>query len=74
MNEEPIARGLEGVVVDTTAISLVDGENGVLSYRGISIDALVDEPFGEVAALVVDGAQHPDLAALDVHVAVHHPR
>jgi citrate synthase len=63
MNAEPIARGLEGVVVDTTAISLVDGENGVLSYRGISIDALVDEPFGEVAALVVDGAQHPDLAA-----------
>lgn len=49
-----IRRGLEGVVVDTTAISLVDGEAGVLSYRGIPIEDLVDAPFGEVAALVVD--------------------
>ncbi len=49
-----IRRGLEGVVVDTTAISLVDGENGVLSYRGISVDELVGRSFGEVAALVVD--------------------
>jgi citrate synthase len=49
-----IKRGLEGVVVDTTRISLVDGEAGVLSYRGVSIDDLVDAPFGEVAALVVD--------------------
>jgi len=57
-----IARGLEGVVVDTTAISLVDGENGILSYRGVSIDDLVDVPFGEVAALVVDGHIHADLA------------
>lgn len=53
---EHIKRGLEGVVVDTTAISLVDGEHGVLSYRGIPIDDLVELPFGEVAALVVDGA------------------
>jgi len=51
-----IHRGLEGVVVDTTEISLVDGENGILSYRGIPIEDLVDLPFGEVAALVVDGA------------------
>ena len=50
-----IARGLEGVVVDTTAISLVDGANGILSYRGYNIDELVDLPFGEVAALVIDG-------------------
>jgi citrate synthase len=50
-----IRRGLEGVVVDTTSISLVDGENGVLSYRGVPVDELIDEPFGRVAALVVDG-------------------
>lgn len=50
-----IARGLEGVVVDTTRISLVDGEKGVLSYRGINVDQLVSKPFGHVAALVVDG-------------------
>jgi len=37
-----ISKGLEGIEVDETAISLVDGERGVLSYRGISIDALVE--------------------------------
>lgn len=56
-----IRRGLEGVVVDTTAISLVDGDNGVLSYRGIPIDDLVAAPFGEVAALVVDGSLGPGI-------------
>lgn len=57
-----IARGLEGVQVDTSAISLVDGENGVLSYRGIPVDDLVELPFGEVAALVVDGRVHDGLS------------
>ena len=47
-----IPKGLEGVEVDETAISLVDGECGVLSYRGINIDELVQRPFDEVAALV----------------------
>ena len=58
-----IAKGLDGVVVDTTAISLVDGERGALSYRGLPIESLVDLPFGEVAALVVDGRIHGELAA-----------
>jgi citrate synthase len=57
-----IKRGLEGVVVDTTSISLVDGEAGVLSYRGVPIDDLVDAPFGEVAALVVDDERSDSLA------------
>ena len=57
-----IARGLEGVVVDTTAISLVDGDNGVLSYRGTPIDNLIEMPFGEVAALVVDDRCHSELS------------
>ena len=57
-----IKRGLEGVVVDTTSISLVDGEAGVLSYRGVPIDDLVDAPFGEVAALVVDDVRSDRLA------------
>jgi len=60
MKEADIRRGLEGVVVDTSAISLVDGDAGVLSYRGISIDDLVDDSFGQVAALVVD--DDPDSA------------
>ena len=40
-----ISRGLEGVVVDTTRISLVDGVNGVLSYRGRNVENLIDKPF-----------------------------
>lgn len=37
--EVPI--GLEGVVVATTAISDIDGERGVLSYRGVDIGEVV---------------------------------
>jgi citrate synthase len=50
-----IHKGLEGVVVDTTAVSLVDGANGQLSYRGHEIGTLVGRPFAEVAALVATG-------------------
>jgi citrate synthase len=47
-----IHKGLDGVVVDTTAVSLVDGERGRLSYRGYDIGELIERPFAEVAALV----------------------
>ena len=50
-----IHKGLEGVVVDTTAVSLVDGQRGQLSYRGHDIGDLVTRPFAEVAALVATG-------------------
>ncbi|XOV83294.1 MAG: citrate/2-methylcitrate synthase [bacterium] len=47
-----VAKGLAGVVVDTTEISNVQAE-GKLSYRGHPIETLVDQPFLQVAALVV---------------------
>lgn len=50
-----IHKGLDGVVVDTTAISLVDGQRGQLSYRGHDIGDLVRRPFADVAALVATG-------------------
>lgn len=50
-----IHKGLDGVVVDTTAVSLVDGVNGQLSYRGYAIDDLLNRPFAEVASLVAAG-------------------
>jgi citrate synthase len=50
-----IHKGLDGVVVDTTAVSLVDGERGQLSYRGYDIAELIERPFAEVAALVALG-------------------
>src|SRR5271163_4636265 len=50
-----IKKGLEGVVVDSTSISLVDGEAGRLYYRGYPIERLVKNPFAAVAHLVVFG-------------------
>ena len=50
-----IKKGLEGVVVDSTSISLVDGEAGRLYYRGHPIEKLVKKPFAAVAHLVVFG-------------------
>jgi citrate synthase len=58
-----IKKGLEGVVVDSTSISLVDGEAGRLYYRGYPIERLVKSPFAAVAHLVVFG-EMPDAARL----------
>jgi citrate synthase len=58
-----IKKGLEGVVVDSTSISLVDGEAGRLYYRGLPIEKLVKYPFAAVAHLVVFG-DLPDGARL----------
>ena len=58
-----IKKGLEGVVVDSTSISLVDGDAGRLYYRGLPIEKLVQYPFAAVAHLVVFG-DLPDTARL----------
>ncbi len=58
-----IKKGLEGVVVDSTSISLVDGEAGRLYYRGHPIEKLVKKPFAAVAHLVVFG-ELPDATQL----------
>jgi citrate synthase len=50
-----IKKGLEGVVVDTTSTSLVDGEAGRLYYRGYPIERLVQQPFAAVAHLIIFG-------------------
>ncbi len=50
-----ITKGLEGVEVDSTAVSLVDGQAGKLSYRGHFIESLIDWPFTRVVLLVLDG-------------------
>lgn len=58
-----IRKGLEGVIADTTAICLVEGEPGRLYYRGQPIEALVQRRFAEVMHLVVFG-ELPDAARL----------
>ena len=46
---------LAGVVVGETAISDVQGDSGLLSYRGMDINDLIGVPFLHVAWLVVFG-------------------
>ena len=50
-----VPKGLEGVEVDVTKISLVDGERGRLSYRGHDVAQLIEWPFSRVVLLVVTG-------------------
>ena len=50
-----VPKGLEGVEVDVTKISLVDGEHGRLSYRGHDVAKLIDWPFTRVVLLVLTG-------------------
>lgn len=58
-----IRKGLEGVVVDTTSTSLVDGEAGRLYYRGYPIEEVAGRRFAEAAHLIVFG-EWPDAAEL----------
>jgi amino acid adenylation domain-containing protein len=51
-----LQRGLSGVYMDATQISSIDGERGVLAYRGYSIDELVESStFEETAYLLLYG-------------------
>jgi|GEM_PF-2340814 len=68
-----ITKGLEGIEVDETAISLVDGKRGTLSYRGYPLDTLVNWPFTRVALLVLEDKE-PDpeeLSAFEDELAEH---
>src|SRR5690606_2917887 len=50
-----VHKGLEGILADTTSISLVDGEAGRLYYRGYPVESLVRYPFAAVVNLIVFG-------------------
>ena len=45
-DDRPFSPGLEGVIAGDTALGFVDGERGVLLYRGYRIGDLVDIPLG----------------------------
>lgn len=48
-----INSGLEGVVVAETSLSMIDGQNGILRYRGYSIDDLAQQTsFEEIMHLL----------------------
>ncbi|HEY6643154.1 citrate/2-methylcitrate synthase [Povalibacter sp.] len=63
MTAAQVHKGLEGVIVDTTSTSLVDGEAGALYYRGYPIETLVQYRFAEVLHLIVFG-ELPDARRL----------
>ena len=54
---EALAKGLRNVVLDETQASFIDGEAGVLLYRGYSIhDLAANASFEEVAYLLLHGS------------------
>jgi citrate synthase len=62
---EEINSGLEGVVVAETSLSMVDGQNGILRYRGYNIDDLAQQTtFEEIMHLLWFGSL-PTRAQLD---------
>ena len=57
--------GLRGVTVADTKISFIDGDNGILLYRGYRIEQLAEaSTFMEVAYLILHGVL-PDRTALE---------
>jgi citrate synthase len=58
------SKGLEGVVIGSSSISLVEGTEGRLSYRGYKIqDLAANSPFEEVFYLLING-ELPDKSQL----------
>ena len=67
------ARGLDGIVVDKTVLSKVDGQQGFLSYRGYHIDEMAKCSFEEVCYLFLFGKlpTASELAGLDAKLKSH---
>lgn len=61
MEQGVFSSDLAGIVVGETAISDVQGEKGILSYRGVGINDLVEQSFHRVVWLVLFG-QWPSAA------------
>ncbi|HVF16584.1 MAG TPA: citrate/2-methylcitrate synthase [Steroidobacteraceae bacterium] len=51
-----INKGLEGIIVNTTSVSHIDGDAGRLYYRGQPIEALAQRRFAEAMHLAVFGS------------------
>ena len=50
-----VKKGLEDVVVLETKISYIDGQNGILKYRGYDINELASLPYEAVSYLLIFG-------------------
>jgi len=68
---EALAKGLRNVYLDTTESSFIDGQEGVLLYRGYSIhDLAAHSSFEEVAYLLLYGSlpRREELRAFDARL------
>ena len=66
--------GLAGVIAAESSISSIDGQNGILRYRGIRIEELAENSsFEEVVYLLLFGAlpNQSELEALDSRLRAH---
>ncbi len=71
-----IERGLEGVVIAKSAITFIDGEQGILRYRGIDINELAAKSnFEEVTYLLWNGnlPNKAQLSEFKRQLAAHRP-
>ncbi|MGH2521842.1 MAG: citrate/2-methylcitrate synthase, partial [Anaerolineales bacterium] len=59
------SKGLVGVIAAQTALSSVDGQNGVLTYRGINIDDLAGKAGYEEVVYLLFYGKLPNAAELD---------
>src|SRR6476469_5023208 len=65
---DALAKGLRNVVLDTTESSFIDGEKGILLYRGYSIHDMAEQStFEETSFLLIHGhlPKQDELAAFD---------
>ncbi|MFQ5479723.1 MAG: citrate synthase [Thermodesulfobacteriota bacterium] len=72
--EMEVVPGLEGIPAANSAISFIDGEVGILEYRGISIEELAEKStFLEVAYMLIFGALPTavELASFHDDVTIH---
>ena len=67
------SKGLEGVVVDETAVSNVEGDIGRLTYRGYPVEGLVVEDYTAVVWMVLFGElpNGGQRQSLEKYLAVH---
>ena len=59
------AKGLEGIVATTSSICWIDGDAGVLAYRGIDIHKLAEESNFEETTYLLWNGRLPKAAELD---------
>ena len=62
---EPVSRGLEGIVVANSALCYIDGQKGVLRYRGIDIGELAVYSSYEETAYLLWFGELPTQSQLD---------